>query len=84
MLKCEWRLLATLMLTFVLCSCEEQRQSDRQTAHQNCMTLGLHENTPEFAQCFEIEVSRIAKQRARVLEHIEHTPQPINAPRTSG
>jgi hypothetical protein len=79
-----WRLLAMAVLCGPLCNCAHGAYPDRQAAGEICMTFGLRESTPEFDRCVNVEVGRIAEERQRILQHIQHTPQPTNTPRTSG
>jgi len=79
-----WAMLAAGLALGGCAAPDQQVQSDRQAARQTCLTLGLREGTAELGRCIALEQDRIAEQRARILEHIQHLPQPITTPRTSG
>lgn len=76
------RTLALMLLTAMLSGCNaveqagRERQQQDSEAHQSCVAAGIAEGTPEFAQCVETEMTRIADRRQRALEQLEQRPLP--------
>jgi hypothetical protein len=56
---------------------QERQQQDLEVARQGCVTAGVPDGTPEFAQCVGTELTRIADRRQRTLEQLNRQSLPI-------